>query len=567
MTCPAISRGSTYKKLPALFAVALLLSLLLSACGGDAQTQQKANQNKTNFDNAIAHAQSIGVPDSLLQPIIQQSQQLNKSNAPLALVDQPVTDYYSNLAQRYQMLTLQVQGLEVQATQQLDYQAAQDLQTFGTVLSQRQAQGFVSAQKFSDILTQQQSKLNQAKLPKDYALISNQAQTSTAALRMMGPANDKLNSFRSLVSQLKASKLDTMAADKQINDDVTLFRAANTSEDFTKLIGQINAQTTQLNTLSTQAIPYVGAAKLQQLSDNIKQMKQYGVNTTSYEKKLQDDKTALDSAKSLSDFLKVSSRIDSDLSSTELPMLSGKANYLLKQFHQKVKQFGDTHQFHDTFNGVTYRMGFEYDTLGVGEDLDAAVAAAQTKDDYLGAIDWINYETAHLKANADNYNDKTPFNQPHATDQRLMQLHGATSGKVIIVSLTEQAVRVYQDGKLIRATQIVTGQYDKPSVPGLWHIFVRESPTVFKSTEPKGSALWYPDTKIKYAMEYHEGGYFFHDSWWRAVYGPGKQFPHYDPSGDETFGGTGSHGCFNMPPDEAAWLYNNTGYNTPVIVY
>ena len=31
------------------------------------------------------------------------------------------------------------------------------------------------------------------------------------------------------------------------------------------------------------------------------------------------------------------------------------------------------------------------------------------------------------------------------------------------------------------------------------------------SSEPKGSAFWYPPTDIQYAMEYHDGGYFFHE--------------------------------------------------------
>jgi len=37
--------------------------------------------------------------------------------------------------------------------------------------------------------------------------------------------------------------------------------------------------------------------------------------------------------------------------------------------------------------------------------------------------------------------------------------------------------------------------------------------------------------------------------------------------GDESFSGNGSHGCINMPEDQAGWLYNNTGYNTAVIIY
>ena len=36
---------------------------------------------------------------------------------------------------------------------------------------------------------------------------------------------------------------------------------------------------------------------------------------------------------------------------------------------------------------------------------------------------------------------------------------------------------------------------------------------------------------------------------------------------NETFAGNGSHGCVNMAPDDAKWLYNHTAYGTTVIIY
>src|SRR6266702_2030079 len=81
------------------------LMLLISACGGNPQVQQQANQNKAELDAQIQHAQSIGIPLQLLQPILLQEEQLGSSNAPLTLFnDQPATDYYSNLAIRYHQL-------------------------------------------------------------------------------------------------------------------------------------------------------------------------------------------------------------------------------------------------------------------------------------------------------------------------------------------------------------------------------------------------------------------------------------------------------------------------------
>jgi lipoprotein-anchoring transpeptidase ErfK/SrfK len=47
----------------------------------------------------------------------------------------------------------------------------------------------------------------------------------------------------------------------------------------------------------------------------------------------------------------------------------------------------------------------------------------------------------------------------------------------------------------------------------------------------------------------------------------GTSFPHDDSGGDQFFAGNGSHGCVNMVPADAAWLYTHTGYGLPVLIY
>jgi len=551
--------------------IALLLVLFFSACGNDPQTQhmqQQAQQNKTALDQVIAQARDIGVPNAALQPILSQITALSRTNAPITVFsNQPATDYYTNLAQRYAMLTTQVRGLEAQSTQQSDYQATIDLQTLGNILAQRQAQGFNETKIFADQLAQDQSLMAQAQYPKNYIQISANAKTSIEALRLMGPAHDELTALQQVIKQLQASHLDTTALEQQEQYDLALFRQASKPEDFMQITDQVNTQLQETVALSTQAIPYVGAAKIREFTGYIQQMNLYGMDVTTYKKSLDADQTSLDAAQTLSDFLKVSAQIDKDLASVQFPLLKGKTNYLLRQFHQEVASWGSSHIYHDAYNGGSYRLDYEYDQQGIGSDADYAVQSAQTQDDYMAAIDLINSDMQNLKAMEADYSDNTPYNQPHAADMHLMQSYGLTSGQVIVVSLIEQTLRLYQNGQLVKAFYITSGQYDKPSLPGYWHIFFRESPTVFKSSEPKGSAFWYPDTKINFAMEYHDGGYFFHDSWWRANYGPGTNFPHFDSSGDVQFSYNGSHGCINVQEDLAGWLYNNTSYGTAVIIY
>jgi hypothetical protein len=550
---------------------AMLVMLSLSACGGDPQAQQQASQNKSAFDNEIAHAQSIGIPASMLTPITNQATQLNATNAPVALFnDQSITGYNSNLAARYQMLTLETRGLEAQATQQLDYQSSQDLQTLATALAVRQGQKFIEAKTFANQLTDDQAQLAKAQLPKDYIQISSEAKSSTLALHLMEPAYNDLTSLQQVIKQLQASHLDTTALNLQAQGDLQTFRGATGPGDFSQLIDQINTQIQETTVYSIQAIPFVGAVKVKQFSDDINQLKTWGVNTAAYQPRLTADQQALTNAKDISGFLKVSAQIDRDMASIQFPLAQGQANYLLKQFHQEVTNWGNAHQYHDSYDGGVYNLDYEYDLQGIGNDADAAAQSAQTLDDYSSVIDLLNSDFLHLRALEADYHDKTAWDHPHATDISLMQhygVSGSTGGQVLVVSLIEQTVRYYNNGKLVRSFQVVTGQYLKPSVPGFWSIFVREHPTEFKSSEPPGSAFWYPPTPIQYAMEYHSGGYFFHDSWWRGIYGQGMNFPHSDPSGTTSFNGNGSHGCINMNPNDVAWLYSQIPWGTPVIVY
>ncbi len=570
MPDPRFARRSVSKGM-LILSLGILLAMLLSACNSNPQLQQQESQNKVELDHAIIHAQNIGVPYSMLQPIIGQENQLTHTNAPIGLLNnQPVNDYYSNVAQRYAMLTVEVNGLVSQTTQQFDYKASQDLQILENALAERQAQNFVEAKTFANQLTQYQSQLSRAQFPKEYIQISNDARSSTRALHLMGPAYAALTSLQKVTQQLQASHLDVTALNQEQQEDLQTFRKATTPADYSQLIDQVNTQLQETTVFSTQAIPFVGAAKLREFSAEIDQLKKYGQNATSFQQRLAIDQASLANGKSISDFLRVSAQIDTDTNSIQFPLVQGQATYLLKQFHQEVTNWGHSHQYHDGYDGGVYNLDYEYDAQGIGSDADAAIQSSQTMDDYQSAIDLINNDFLHLRAMEADYSNKTPWNQPHATDISLMKhynVYGPSSGAVLVVSLIEQTLRYYNNGKLVRSFLIVSGQYMRPSPPGFWSIILRQHPTQFKSTEPPGSAFWYPPTPIQYAMEYHAGGYFFHDSWWRADYGPGMNFPHYDSSGDETFAGNGSHGCMNMIPNDVQWLYSQIEWGTPVIVY
>ncbi len=558
-----------YSKLPrqrsvlTFVSVAFILTLLLSACG-DPQQQQQSNTSKAQLDTLIAHAQSIGVPATQLNAITVQEKKLSQTSAPLTIFsNQPVTDYYSNLAQNYRILAVQVRGLEAQTTQQSGYQASKDLKQFAAMLSQRQAEGFVEVKTFNDQLTQAQKQMTQAQYPKQYLQISNNAQQATQSLQMLGTVNDELTSLQGLVKQLKDSKLDTTALDQQLQGDTKLLRSATKPADFEQIMGMLNAQTQQTSTLSLQAIPYVGLDKLRQFNTSISAMKKYNGDTTKYQNQYNTDKAALDNARTVNDYFKFSTQMNSDLDGIHLPLMQSQAQFELGQFSQAVTAFNNSHPYHDTFNSQDYTLGYEYLQRTV-PDIQDDLSAAQTADDYQTVLDETKDGQTHFAAMEADYADQTPYTSPHAADMTLMKYHNVTSGMVIVASLVNQTMRVYQNGQLVKAFLITTGQFTKPSPPGFTHIFKRQSPATFHAfDQDKNSPFYYPDTHINFAMEYHVGEYYYHDSWWRTQYGPRSEFPHYDPPADNT----GSHGCINLSLNDATWLYANTDYNTASIVY
>ncbi|HEU5381305.1 MAG TPA: L,D-transpeptidase [Ktedonobacteraceae bacterium] len=148
--------------------------------------------------------------------------------------------------------------------------------------------------------------------------------------------------------------------------------------------------------------------------------------------------------------------------------------------------------------------------------------------------------------------------QATAHAQRSLQ---ADTGKLIVVSLSQQWLYAYENGSEVFNTAVMTGRPELGTPTGTYHVFAKLSPTTFYSPFPRGSAEWYPPTHIAYALEWKEGGYFLHDSWWHSVYGPGTNLWHYDPIDGWQ---SGSHGCISMPLSAAAWLYQWAPIGTTV---
>jgi lipoprotein-anchoring transpeptidase ErfK/SrfK len=136
-------------------------------------------------------------------------------------------------------------------------------------------------------------------------------------------------------------------------------------------------------------------------------------------------------------------------------------------------------------------------------------------------------------------------------------------GQIILVSRGQQWLWAYQDGHLVFATPVTTGQPDLPTPLGVYRVTLKRANTTFYSPWPKGSPYYYAPLHINYALLFRAGGFYIHDAPWRSAFGPGTNFQRQLPDGTSE---TGSHGCVNVPTSAGAWLYHWAHIGAQIVI-
>lgn len=543
--------------------------LATSGCGGSSQSQQQANQNKSQLDTALQDAKASGVPSAQLSPIVKKEQQLSSTGAPFSpFNDQPDTDYYLNQANQYHQLYIQLQAIVGSVTNQYLTQAQVNMQDFQQTLAVQTTKKVGNIAAFTEQYNKDNALLTAAVTPKDYAAVSRDAASAAQALRLLASTFTQLTTFKNTINSMQKANLDVTAMQAQYKSDLATFNTSVTPLAFQKLSNLIDAQYQMAVANSILALPYVGAARLSEFKTQLNLLKTYGIDNSAYQKLYSADQAAMKQASTISEYLSVSTKIDADIATMRNDLLRGAANYLVGELDREARAWGNANLYHDKFDGKNYILDSGYTSDGIGYWISNDLSWAVTPADYQAVVDEENNELFNLKMMELDYSEKTPYNQVHQSDLQMFQHYPSLKrGMVLMVSLVDEAMRVYDNGKLIKAFLITAGRVERPALPGVWSVQDRKAPTTFKSSDPPGSPFWYPPTPINYAILYHWGGYFVHDAWWRVNFGPGTQFPHYDVGGDESFAGNGSHGCINLQEQQAAWVYANTDWNTQIAVY
>jgi LysM repeat protein len=113
--------------------------------------------------------------------------------------------------------------------------------------------------------------------------------------------------------------------------------------------------------------------------------------------------------------------------------------------------------------------------------------------------------------------------------------------KTIVVELGQQVVKAYENGRLIRTVSVSTGLPDTPTVTGTFSIYAKHP-----SQTMTGADYFLPG--VPYVMYFFES-YGLHGTYWH-----------------DKFGQPMSHGCVNLPTEDAKWFYNWAEIGTPVLV-
>lgn len=115
---------------------------------------------------------------------------------------------------------------------------------------------------------------------------------------------------------------------------------------------------------------------------------------------------------------------------------------------------------------------------------------------------------------------------------------GVTDGRWIEVNLEEQTLAVYENSRLVYATMIATGDDPYFTRPGLFPIYKKLESTPMYGAFEADRSDYYQLQDVPWTM-YYDKARALHGAYWRTRFG----FPQ-------------SHGCVNLSPGDAHWLFD-----------
>lgn len=196
----------------------------------------------------------------------------------------------------------------------------------------------------------------------------------------------------------------------------------------------------------------------------------------------------------------------------------------------------------------------KYDTKGKSRKFITATGNTVTVEG--GAYGWKINQDEEYKALTENIKKgETVTREPKYSSRAAS--HGAIDigNTYAEVDLTNQRAYFIKNGKVVLDSPVVTGNPNKGNATpqGTDSLTYKTRNAVLRGDRlPDGSYSY--ESPVKYWMPFN-GGIGFHDASWQSAFGGTRYKTH------------GSHGCINMPTDQAAKMYELISDGTPVVVH
>ena len=150
-------------------------------------------------------------------------------------------------------------------------------------------------------------------------------------------------------------------------------------------------------------------------------------------------------------------------------------------------------------------------------------------------------------------NKKKDINRKPCYSQTPYDTSDEVGDSYVEIDLTNQKLWVYKDSKKIVTTDIVTGDeaggYSTPA--GIYYLKYKQRDTTLSGNNADGSTY---NSPVSYWMPFN-GGIGMHDATWRSKFG------------GTIYKNSGSHGCINMPKNNAKKTYETIETNYPIVVH
>jgi lipoprotein-anchoring transpeptidase ErfK/SrfK len=132
--------------------------------------------------------------------------------------------------------------------------------------------------------------------------------------------------------------------------------------------------------------------------------------------------------------------------------------------------------------------------------------------------------------------DEALFVPPRAMPSLAAAPTPPNNNRSIVVSLSQQALWVYENGEVIDSTYVSTGTEKFRTPSGLYYV---NSKIDSQTMEGVLGGEYYNVPDVPYVMYFTDRGHAIHGAYWH-----------------DNFGQTMSHGCINLPLDIASWMYS-----------